>query len=316
MTSMTNGWNAVCALENSEVNELLLRQFLNNGAGSPGTPLTFGMTIGSSSGNQLPSGAWLGSVTLNPPLVSLSEMAGSQSGQISMTTSDAVVVMNQLDGVFTAAAMSIPPSSAPIQRTVQLQQVAGTVGGATVGEVALTFPGQPQTQNPGSVYDLMANVVAATPLTYNLGKILNTNSGPGLEPASFELAIQSSSDGTSTALLMLITTSGQPGTSPSLLQYPLSEGVTAALIISEDLFWSEVFPPALTTAFNQGAKAAYYVPFKPIVFTPFQAGDGSWSISVTSGIANIGGLAIPRYLNVTCGGKILLLIHGRRCRCL
>jgi hypothetical protein len=272
VSSITNGWDAVCALDETQVNALLQQQFVD-ASGDFGAPLTFGFVS-----TDAPSGS-CAVVQLAAPHISLSALSGGQAAASAAVNSALVISTGY-------GAMWFSPQCLSVQPNVQLQQVAGKITNS-LGSVVLAFPGQLTPETQASIYDGLTNYLANGPVAFTLGEIINTSAGPGLEPTSFELAIQSDGNGNS-ALLLLITTTGSPGASPSLSTYPLSPGVAAALLISENLLWNTILPGAFEIAFNQTAYLAGFYPYKKIVFASQQAADGTWSLSVTSGIATLG----------------------------
>jgi hypothetical protein len=285
MTSITNGWNAVCALDETQVNALLQQQYLKYaGGGSQGGPLTFGI-MGK---GESPGDAYGAVMNLAAPQISLLNLSGGQTATASAQVDSAVVVWNM-------GAMWFSPQCLMVQRNISLQRLAGTVGNS-IGSVALTFPSSGTQPVYATIYDGLTDYLANGLATFTLGDITNTNPGPGLEPATFEFAIQTS--GNSSALLLFITTvGGQPGNSLSLTEYPLQTGVTAALVISEDIFWSQVLTGAMETALNASAANAGYAPFSQITFSAQQDASGSWSITSTGGIANLGYLTLGQTEN-------------------
>ena len=277
MTSMTNGWDAICALELSAVNFLLLQQYISNNApGSPGTPLQFA--------TQQPAftGMWLASVVISPPELSFAADAGQQAASLSVTVQSASLVslFSQTSGL----AIWPPLDGVPVQCTVQLQAVDGGID--TLGQVVATFNGSQAPPMGATPMAAIVSGIQSQPMTYTLGTILDANSGPGLQPTSFEFGIQNSSDGARSALMLMITTSGQPGTAPPLPQYPLPAGSTAGLIIGANAMFSSVLPGAIEPGFFNIADLP---PSVPIQFNAQQNVASQWSI-VATGVANFGKL--------------------------
>jgi hypothetical protein len=269
MSSATNGWNAVCALDMSAVNGLLLQQHLNAGSGSPVPPLQFATSV--------QSGLCLAEVVLAPPEMSFTSDNGNQQATFSMTVQSAMLMAADC-----SQAVWLPTDDTPLLRTVDLQIVTGTDN--SLGEVAAIVPGTQAPADWQTFAQAVVDGVMTAAMSYRLGTILATNSGLGLEPASFTFALQSSADGSSSALLLLITTSGEPGSPAPLDDYPLAAGTTAALILSEEILFSEILPAALSSTFN----AAPSPPILPATFEGQQTADGGWQIVATAGIANLG----------------------------
>ncbi|MCU1348187.1 MAG: hypothetical protein JWO56_1217, partial [Acidobacteria bacterium] len=84
MSSATNGWNAVCALDMSAVNGVLLQQHLNAGSGSPVPPLQFATSV--------QNDALVAEVVLTPPEMSFAPGNGNQQASFSMAVQSAMLM--------------------------------------------------------------------------------------------------------------------------------------------------------------------------------------------------------------------------------
>lgn len=234
----------------SAVNGLLLQQHLNAGSGSPVPPLQFATSLDYGSFQ-------VAEVVLAPPEMSFAPGNGNQ--QVSFSTSVQSAMLMTVD-VGINSAVWLPTDGATLLRTVDLQILAGTDD--SLGEVAAVVPSTQSTASFPTLAQALLDGVMRASMSYRLGTILATNSGPGLEPTSFTFALQSSPDGSSSALLLLITTSGEPGSPAPLDEYPLEKGTTAILILSEEIMFSEVLPAALSSTRipSPGSKEPFPVP--------------------------------------------------------
>src|ERR1041385_6095482 len=96
MASIPNGWNVVCALDETQVNLLLQEQYLNAGTGSVGGPLAFGMWAAETVGGFGPENSLAAAVVyMLPPQISLSDLAGWQTATASAGVEKVVIVSLQ-----------------------------------------------------------------------------------------------------------------------------------------------------------------------------------------------------------------------------
>lgn len=228
--SATNNWTAVCALDESVVNTILVQQFLNNGPGSPQAPLVFGADLGNVASTPL-------QIVLGSPLLTFAT-DGTQSATVSMSVISAMGIsvpglgepVVQPDLV---QAQWVPVSGLSMQRSAQLQTLQGSVD--YVGQAVLTFGGGGSSGTPWSILQAVEDYLATNPIQYVLGTLL-MSMDPLVNPVGFSLVIQPSPDGQSAALLMLMSTGIPSPPAGPLPSYPLPSGCTAALIVDGGQF--------------------------------------------------------------------------------
>jgi hypothetical protein len=135
MASTTNGWNAVCALDDGLVNALLQQQYLDAGTGPCGAPLAFGIMVITPSAKELIQQPFAALVNLAYPQITLAEFSSGQQGTATVAAESAQIWTGP-------AVLSLSTQGLKAQQTAQLSSVQGTVTvNDSLGLAALTFPG-------------------------------------------------------------------------------------------------------------------------------------------------------------------------------
>ena len=153
--SVTNGWDAICAVNARRMNSIFLQQYLQDGPTSPATPLRL---ILQGEGTNF----WLLDLIAGPPQVTLPTDLSQQQVQVTMfLVSGALIEIDPRQMVITSAIL-IDPNESWVTGALSLAKVTGHAN--TVGQVVVDLGSnayQPQIKgvDPDSV--LATNVGAA-----------------------------------------------------------------------------------------------------------------------------------------------------------
>jgi hypothetical protein len=246
--SITNGWDAICALDSGALTQLLFQAYLEDDPTARAQALQIVISIAASQNTY-----GLVDLMLGPPELAFPASVGSQQAQLSRFV---------LSGWFITfdAANQIILSATPQQRdaalsgVLDLSKVQGEQG--QVGQLVLDFGSGAWTPalsglDPVSTTstDLGAAILAfyqSQSTSYPLGTIATSTVPAGMQPSDFLFVTAQAGDGTgATSVQLLIQTTGSGGPVQPLASYPIPSGSTAALILSNQLFFDAALPAAL-----------------------------------------------------------------------
>lgn len=276
--SATAGWDAVCAINVANMNQLFLRWYLTNGPTNPDEPVQLIFQAGTS--------WYLLDAMLGPPEISFKAGGGIQEGQVSMiVVSGTLLAFDPAHSVIQNA-LILQPDVASVSGTVDLSKTGGV---ATLGEVVLDLGSGAYTPAISGVEatSLQATALgsalkeffASHGIRFRLGGVTTAEVPVCLQPRFFEFVVQpnpeQSGDG---CVLLLIQTSGSRGVVGQLASYPIPAGSTAALMVSNRVLFNELFPAQLTNT-NTG-----------VTFSG-SASNGAYRTVVTAGSVDLGVLS-------------------------
>lgn len=278
--TVTHGWDAVCAMNAARTSQIFFQQYLNEGPTNPRAPLQAIFPHGTGSGFVLLD------LILGPPQISFPADLALQQGEVQMSLVKGMLVQFDPDQQIIQSAIVIQPNESWIAGPVALDKVAGQVN--TVGQVVANLAaGAYQPQIAGiEASSLLATEIgtaiqtffAQQAMQYILGTIVVGNIPAALQPTHFEIVTQPDPNDTKGGcVLLLIQTNGTAGSVGPLQTYPIPEGHTAALLVSNQVLFNQLIPPFLTQEFkNMGT-----------TFTGSQS-NGVYSAVSSGGTVNLG----------------------------
>jgi hypothetical protein len=284
-STVTNGWDAVCAMDSSQISAVFLQQYLQNGPTNPSEPL---VAIGQvSSGESF----WLLNVLLGPPDVSFPAGLPPDQAQLSMYLIRGVLIGFNPNTKTTQSVVQIRPNVSQLSGSLSLSKVQGTTNQLGVVTIQLCSGAwQPQIEgvDPSSqlaqgiaqaIQSFFANNAAA----YQAGIVAESSVPKALQPTSFSFYTQpnpnQAGDG---CLLMLITTTGTPGPQQPIEPYPIASGYSAGLIVSNQVLFNQLMPSVLTQEFSKIGST----------FAGQQGSNGYTTVS-SGGSINLGEFSLP-----------------------
>jgi hypothetical protein len=237
----TNGWDAVCAMNVAQINQLFLQQYALAGPGDATRRARFSYSS--------PPGTAIVDMELGPMSLSIQNQ---DLAFVAMVVSGRLIQLDANGGL--SVAYQLPPLVCKLQGSFPLSQVAGVIESQIGMIVADLGSGTYQLDVPG-LRNLGPVVVALTQYfnqaqpRYVLGGVQTTTAGT-IQPTAFQFALQSS--GGEGALLLLIKTTGSDGTAGPLSFYPIPDGSTASLILSNRIVMQDGLAPAVNAALPPG----------------------------------------------------------------
>lgn len=279
--SVTNGWDAICALNAEKANSIFFQQYLQDGPTNPATPLR--MTIK----GEGPDNFWLLDLVAGPPQVTFPTDLSLQQVQVTMfLIRGALIEFDSSNKVITSAIL-VAPNESWITGPVSLGQVTGQ--GNTLGQAFLdlgtgAYTPQIKGVDPDSVTatdigEALQTFFKDNATTYPLGTLMETGVAKCLQPTSFKLVTQpapGNTDGDG-CVLLLICTDGSEGAIGQLDPYPLQSGQTAALVVLNEVIFNKLLPMALSNEFKTAGAT----------FAGSESG-GVWQTSADQGSINVG----------------------------
>lgn len=276
------GWDAICAIDLAALNQLLFALYLHDNPAEPVASVNTGFTLQGRS--------YLLDLALGPPNLGLSPHGddGDLGMSRSVLTGSSIVEYDAAKGQ-AVAITHLGSSSASVTGIVGLAKVDGTVGAGSVvlklgaGTWTLDAPGlDADVRNAADA--AVTAYYQACPTSVTLCAVASSSVSPSLQPTSFELVVQPHPDPLKGGgcVLVLITTNGQAGQREPLATYPIPDGSTAALLVSNQVIFAGLLPAELTNTSAQITWAAAQA----------QSGTG-WSAQISSGSADVGVLHPP-----------------------
>ncbi len=249
--SITGGWDAVLAMNATQLNALFFQHYLSKG---PTKLATHFQAIVPDKTDY-----WILDVEVGPPEISFATVPNQQQLQLKMFLLSGRLAKFDAGTQTILSVIEVQPNESWLTGAASLAKVAGTNN--QLGQVALdlgTGSYQPQIKgvDPDSV--LATNLGAAfktffaqNQTRYPLGTIQQSNVPACLQPTDFNFAIQAAPAGNGDgAVLVLIKTNGRGGKVGPLSVYPIPDGQTAALLISNQVIFNQLFPPYLSQQFQ------------------------------------------------------------------
>ena len=278
----TAGWDAVCAIDTDGLNRLLLDWYLQD---NPIAPVGRLQTAYVSGDVWCLLDAELGPVRLSFPAAT----SGTTCTVTRRITGGALLLCHRTPTPHIVDAVPLGGAGASLTGTLELTKVTGTTAGGSVqldlgaGSWTAEVAGLPASGPAKDLARAVAAYYAANPSIIVLGGVGTSKVGPFLQPTSFELATQAKpgtrGDG---CVLLLITTNGTPGTVGALPVYPIPDGHSAALLVSNHTLFNGILPSQLS---SHGS-----------VIDATAVGscgtDGVWRTIIQSGTANLGAIEI------------------------
>ena len=252
--SVTNGWDAVCAMNTQRVNGILFQQYLQNGPTNPVTPLR---VILQGEGTNF----WILDLVMGPPEVTFPANAGLQQVQVTMFLVRGALIQFDPNSMTIASSILVQPNESWLTGSVNLQKLEGQVN--SVGQVVMDLTAgayQPAIQGVDSNSVLATEIGTAVQTffadnhtKYPLGALMTGGVAACLQPTNFEIVTQPAPDSTTGdgAVILLIKTNGTGGAVGQLNPYPIPSGLTAALMVSNQVIFAQLMPPFLTAEFQE-----------------------------------------------------------------
>jgi hypothetical protein len=288
--SVTGGWDAVCALDTSQLNQLLFQCYLQDGPTSPAVPLRIVVQDQGASYT-------LVDAVLGPPELSFPAELSQDQVQLTMMLVRGSVVTFDANQQTIVTAVQLQPMQSQLTGNLQLASVTGgvTTRGSNIpcsapGDVVIDLASNAWTPAIESIAgeSEQATVLGAAiqtffqyaATTYQLGTVATTSVPECLLPTKFAFVTAQAPGSTSDGCLqILIQTNGSGGTVAALASYPIAQGSSAALIISNQTMFSSdgVLPTVLKSSLD-GIGATYMG----------VESNGTWSTVITGGMVNAG----------------------------
>jgi len=277
MGSITNGWDAICAYDAGQLNNVFLQQFLLQ------TQTTDSLNIRAV---MLDANAGFVplflDVQLGPPEISFPSDLSTQQLQATMVIISGQVIQFQPGApasISSVLTVDAPPQSV-MTGPVTIDKAPGSDNLGTVvlnlaagaWDVSLQgiAPGSPVSTALGTA---LQNYFANVSTQYTVATVAQSNLPAALTPQSFELYLQSAGTGGDGALLLLIQTSGSGGTVGPLADYPIPSGSDSAVIVSNDAVMNgvmltglnaEVAPLGVAFAYDAGSETLSIASGSPV----------------------------------------------------
>ena len=249
MTTNSGGWDAVCAINAANLNQLFLHWYLAN------HPTTARMRIQAWQPVNDPNALIL-DAELSPPEITFLVDGPAQQAQISMIVTGGTLVFFDMYSGGVSSMQQLQPDTARVTGTVDLAKVEGSLA---LGEVQLQLgsgtyqpavsgldPNSDAASGLGSAID---DYFCHNNVVLPLGGVVAANVPDCLQPSFFQFWMQPNpevpGDG---CVLLLIQTNGSLGSFGCLPTYPIPDGSTAALIVSNQVLFNQVFPAQLTAS--------------------------------------------------------------------
>lgn len=265
--SVTLSWDAVCALNATQLSNFCFAQYVQAGPTTPASRLR--VTVPDTG-----STYWLLDLTLGPPRVSFPVAPDPADGP------QCVLTLEILRGTV----LSFDGNTAQILSSVQLQPNQNLLTGAvnlakvdgaedTVGHVTLDLGSgaySPTIEGVEPNSTLAANIATAIQTyfrscgaSYLLGTLARSSTTPAcLQPVHFDLYSQPAPDGSGDGcvLVFIQTNSGGTPLPGPLTPYPIADGYTASLLISNQVLFNQLLPDGTLA----GSLQAQFHPFGTI----------------------------------------------------
>ena len=252
--SKTNGWDAVCAMNAKRTSDIFFQQYLSNGPTNPDLRLKTILEAGTDSDFMALD------LVLGPPEISFPDKLKPDQCQVKMyLIRGSVLQFDPYEQVIRNIIM-VQPNRSWITGPVGLNKVSGEV--STVGKVeadlgANAYSPQIEGIDPNSITATKIGTAVQTffrnrKTRYELGTIVEGNIADCLKPTHFEIVTQPDpSKKTGGCVALLIQTDGQAGSKGQLAPYPIAQGDSATLMVSNPVMFNRLLPPFLTTEFKK-----------------------------------------------------------------
>lgn len=289
---MTNGWDAICALNAAQANTILFQQYLKNGPAGLFAPLR---AVLPQDGYDF----WILDLNLGPPDISFADDLTSQQCRVDMFLTGRRLVSFYSDGrdLVIKSAVPIKPDEAWLTGAVNLAKVRGTDD--EIGQIQVDLPSgsyqpkiawiDPASPLPAQIGAAVQEFFANNATTYLLGTLADSDVPACLQPTDFRFLTQPAPGGDSGnktgdgCVVIFIRTNGQDGTLDPLTSYPIPPGKTAAVLVSNQVIFNQLLPPFLTAEFQRANTGT--------VFAGQPSGD-TWQTRGNGGAMNLGVLGI------------------------
>jgi hypothetical protein len=277
--STTNGWDAVCAMSLPQVNALLFQQYLRHGPTSPAKPLRLILNVESQ--------YWILDAVLGPPELSFN--ADSQTANLTMelVRGSLIALGSELN---VQNAIRIRPKESRLTGLLSLARVdvkdtlGSLVADLGAGAYAPEIKGvDPDTVLNTTLGEAVQTYFANNDTTFPIGTVaLVTGTPASLQPTDFKFATQKKLGSSDACVLLLIQTNGSAGAVQPLVDYPIPDNHTAALLISGQAVFSGLMVDYLNNGFASQT-------------TTFQASqnNGAWMVVGHGGEVNFGQIGDP-----------------------
>lgn len=285
-TSVTQGFDALFAVDLADINALLFQAYADGGPLGPVQTIRHTLEVPGEPAVEI-------DLAVGPPLLTFTE--DPQPGALlSMWVTTGTVTIADAGGTTT---LSLAPHSVQITGIVPVTQLAGQVRNSydvvldlAAGAFSVLHSGM-DTMNAGQAGQAIAGYFASTSTRYGIGTVVYSKltDYACLEPTSFAVSVQSDPSG-SQCLLIFITSDGPPGTVDQVSlpggALPVPDGYTTALYLSSRALFGGVLAPQLSAAM-------YAAGYTGTVTTTAVQGtrDGALAYSLTA--APAGGISVP-----------------------
>jgi hypothetical protein len=281
--SATAGWDAICAINAENMNQLFVQWYLGDGPVTPENPVQLIFQGGES--------FYLLDAVLGPPEISFPADGSNQVAQVSMIVTSGVLLDFNPASSIIQSALVLQPDVASISGTVSLALMEGIVAKTDVvlqlgsGTYTPAISGVEATALQATALGAaLQTYFAENGITFHIAGVTTSSVPACLQPTSFEFVVQPNpatpGDG---CVLMLIQTNGTPGPVAPLTTYPIPDGSTAVLLVSNQVLFNQLFPGQLTPSPGANVNATY---------SGVKVGE-VFQTSVTAGVNSLGVLSYP-----------------------
>jgi hypothetical protein len=255
--SITNGWDAICALNAAQATAIFFQQYLQNGPINP-SALTLRAIL------LQDSDFWLLDLALGAPDVSFPADLTTQQCQLEMFLVKGTLLKFYADPggdpPFIRSAIFVRPNESWLTGNVNLADLRGSenqvLGTIYVDFASGSYAPQIAGIDPASTLNTEIGLAVQTffannAVTYTIGHIGLSNIPTYLQPTDFRFMTQPA-PGSSTGdgcIVICIQTTGNPGTLTPLAPYPIPSGNTAAVLVSNALLFTQVMADGLSREF-------------------------------------------------------------------
>jgi hypothetical protein len=250
--SATNGWDAVFALNRTEVNSLFFQQYLQAGPTNPlaGEQLRVVFNLGEG------STFWILDVVLGPPEWSFH--TGNVEAELELEMIKGSLISFDANTRTIQHVAEIRPNESKLSGALELAKVTGEVskGGIVVADLgASAYRPVILGVDPDSILSTEIGNAVTSFFRHNETKFtigaVTPGSVPSLMPTDFHFTIQQDPNSHESCVLLLIKTSGTAGSSGPLATYPIPEKRSAALLLSEHALFAGALADSLNAAFQK-----------------------------------------------------------------
>jgi hypothetical protein len=248
----TNGWDAVLALDHTEVNALFFQQYLHEGPTNPlpGRRLRVMLSVGES------KTFWILDTIIGAPKWSFQQ--GNSNATLEMEMIKGSIIAFDPSAQKIQHVATIRPNESKLSGALELSKVIGKVDklGTVVADLgASAYAPSIVGVDPDSILNTeIGNSITSffkhNEIKFPIGTI-TPGSVESLMPTDFHFVTQQKPNSKEACVVLLIQTSGPAGSIAPLSVYPIADNHTAALLFSDRALFSGALPDSLNTSFKK-----------------------------------------------------------------